>query len=84
MIDIDIPESKRKENHIANLAIDEKYGRIDTFTKEMMSATIEYGVDTTETKLKQLEVKRTFNKITDDEFEKEFATLTHGHLVLCC
>ena len=76
---MDIPrETKRKENHLANLVIDEKYGRIDTFTREMQSASIEYGVDTKETKLKQLEVRRTFNKINDDEFEKEFATLTDG------
>ena len=76
LIDIDYPlETNKIGNRLANLEVDEYYGRIDQFTKHMQKAIVEFGVDTPECKLQQLEIKKQFNKISDRDYEKELATI---------
>jgi hypothetical protein len=76
LIDIDFPiETNKIENRLANLDIDEYYGRIDQFTKHMQKTIVKFGVDTPECKLEQLEIKKQFKKISDRDYEKELATL---------
>ena len=80
LADIDYPittdENGKKSNRLAHLAIDEKYGRIDTFTLKMKEAEI-VNDDKLELALAQLEIKKSFQKINDIAYEKELKTL-HG------